>query len=149
MNASSMLASILVGGDAACLLTFAPRRPFAILKPLRASLDAARAEEYVVFGIALDLPLVSRLGVLATLRWQRRRIERAIERAGGRTVAWFGLDPSFNAFACVFELDTPAAAYAERYLRPRGAAPWLRRLLQFFSGCDPALGGIVVVSRKA
>ena len=86
---------------------------------------------------------------LATFRLQRRRAERAIVRAGAVVVAIYGVDPSLEQPACFYELNSPAADYADRCVRPRGPSPGLRRLATRLFGCDPALGGVLVIGRKS
>jgi hypothetical protein len=148
MHATTALSEIVAGRDARCSVVIAPRQPFVRLRALQSALAQARPGEYVAFGVALDLPLAPRLGVMAMLRWHRRRIERAIASGGGRALGWYGVDPNFDAFACVFELDTPAACYADQHLRPRGSRPRIKQLMSRWFGCDPSLGGLMVVSRK-
>jgi hypothetical protein len=86
---------------------------------------------------------------LVTFRLQRLRAERAIVRAGAEVVARYGVDPSLTQPACFYELDSPAAEYADRCIRPRGPSPGVRRLATRLFGCDPALGGVLVVGRKS
>jgi hypothetical protein len=115
---------------------------------LRAALAAADAGDCVVYAIPLNTPLPRRLNTVVTLRLQLRQIGRAIVGGGGQLVGTYGVDPSLETPACVFELNSVASAYADRCLRPRAPAERLRRILVRWFGCDPALGGVLVVGRK-
>jgi glycosyltransferase involved in cell wall biosynthesis len=117
-------------------------------EPLRTALDGMSAGDCIAYAIPLNAAPVARLVTLATLPWRLRRVERAIARGGAQVVARFGVDPSLDAPSCVYELNSPASDYADRCLRPRGAAQALRRILARWLACDPALGGIVVVGRQ-
>jgi len=117
-------------------------------EPLRSSLEGMSAGDCIAYVIALNVPLVARLVTLATLPLRLRRVERTIARSGARVVGRYGVDPSLEAPSCVYELCSPAAEYADRYLRPHGSVQALRRLLARWFTCDPALGGVVVVGRK-
>ena len=118
------------------------------MAPLRESLEQAAAGECVAFAVPLDTPKVTRLLSLVTLRWQRRRAERAIRQAGGEVVAHFGVDPSLAQPSWFYELDTPASDYTDRFMRPKGSNLVLRRIAERCFGCDPALGGVLVVGKK-
>lgn len=119
------------------------------MRPLEFALGQAADGDCVAYAIAIDTPLLTRLMTLATFRLQRRRAERAIARAGGEVVARYGVDPSLKQPACFYELDSPAAEYADRCVRPRGPSPGLRRMATSWFGCDPALGGVLIVGRKS
>ena len=119
------------------------------MRPLEFALEQAADGDCVAYAVAVDTPLFTRLMTLATFRLQRRRAERTIARAGGRVVASYGVDPSLTHPACFYELDSPAAEYADRCVRPRGPSPGLRRMATRCFGCDPASGGVLVVGRKS
>jgi hypothetical protein len=119
------------------------------MTPLRDAIEQANDGDCVAFAVPLDAPLVARLMTLATFRWQRRRAERAIRGSGGKVVAHFGVDPSLARPSWWYELDTPASEYADRFMRPRGTHLTLRRIAQRCFGCDPALGGVMVVGKKS
>ena len=106
------------------------------------------AGESIAYVIPLDGPPLRRLGSIAMLRIRLRQAEQELARAGVPIVARYGVDPHLDAPACVYELNTPASIYADRYLRPRGR--WLapRRVAAWCFGCDPALGAVVLVARK-
>lgn len=118
------------------------------LHPLENALATAAAGECIAYAVTVQAPAFTRLMTLATFRLQRRRAERAIVRGGGRVVTTYGVDPSLEKPACCYELDTPAAAYADRCVRPRGPAPGLRRIAARWFGVDPALGAVLVVGKK-
>jgi hypothetical protein len=145
---TATLRDVFACGDARCALVVVPGWPWMRLQDVRRAITTARPGEYVMCAVALNLPLLRRLGLMLVLRWQRRRIEGAVADAGGEPVAWYGVEPSLEAFACVFQLSSAAACYADRYLRPRGSLPRLRQALSRGFGCDPALGGVMLVSRK-
>jgi hypothetical protein len=118
------------------------------MAPLRQAIQQARQGDWVAFAVALDTPFLTRLMTLATLRWQLRRAERAIRSSGGEVVTHFGVDPSLAQPSWFYELNTPASEYSDRFMRPRGSNVALRRLAERLFGCDPALGGVLVVGRK-
>jgi glycosyltransferase involved in cell wall biosynthesis len=117
-------------------------------EPLRTALDRMSAGDCIAYAIALNAPPVARLATLATLPLRLRRIERMIARGGAQVVGRYGIDPNLDAPCCVYELNSLASEYADRCLRPSGAAQALRRILARWFACDPALGGVVVVGRK-
>lgn len=123
--------------------------PLSSMQGLESAFEQAADGDCVAYAIAVDTPIVTRLLTLATFRLQRRRAERAIVRARAEVVARYGVDPSLEQPACFYELNSPAAEYADRCVRPRGPSPGLRRLATRLFGCDPALGGVLVVGRKS
>jgi len=114
---------------------------------LRTALDGMSSGDCIAYAIGLNAPPVARLVTLTMLPLRLRRIERTIARGGAQVVGRYGIDPSLNAPSCVYELNSPAAEYADRCLRPRGSAQALRRILARWFVCDPGLGGVVVVGR--
>ena len=119
------------------------------MRPLADAFEQAADGDHLAYAVRVNTPLFTRLMTLATFRLQRRRAERAIARGGGRVVARYGVDPSLEQPACFYELDSPAADYADRCVRPRGPSPALRRIATRWFGCDPALGGVLVIGRKS
>lgn len=119
------------------------------MRPLAAALENAADGDGVAYALALNTPLLTRVMTVATFRLQRWRAERAIVRGGGRVVAAYGVDPSIEQPSCFHELNTPAADYVDRCVRPRGRAFDLRRIAMRWFGCDPALGGVLIVGRKS
>ena len=121
------------------------RCDFAELRRVATQLGTGQSIAYV---IRLDAPSLTRLASLALLRVRVRQIERELARAGAAIVARYGVDPHLDAPACVYELNTPASIYADRYLRPRGRLLAARRVAAWCFGCDPALGAVILVARK-
>jgi hypothetical protein len=115
---------------------------------LRDAFAAAHIGERVAFAIPLDTPAAERLMTLILFRWHRYRAQASMRRAGGSVVAHFGVDPSLDRPAYVSELGTAASTYADQYIRPRGSNVALRRVAAWCFGCDPALGGVLIVGRK-
>jgi hypothetical protein len=115
---------------------------------LRTALEGMSTGDCIAYAIALNASSVARLAMLATLPLRLRRVERTIARGGAQIVGRYGIDPSLEAPSCVYELNSPASEYADRCLRPRGAAQALRRILARRFACDPALGGIVILGKK-
>jgi hypothetical protein len=116
---------------------------------VRRLVDGLAAGECIAFAVPLNGAPVDRLMTLLTFRLRMRRIVRAMRDAGAEQMRRFGVDPDLEMPSCVYELDTDAAHYAERCLRPRGRFPMLRRALARIFGCDPALGAVVIIGRKA
>jgi hypothetical protein len=118
------------------------------MEPLRRAVAHAAIGESVAFAVPLDGPIVTRLLTLSTLRLQRRRAARALRSSGAGVITQFGVDPTLSRPSWFFELDTAAADYTDRHMRPRGRFVLLRRLAGRCFGCDPGLGGVLVVGRK-
>jgi hypothetical protein len=123
-----------------------PLRPG--LRELREAFAAAHVGERVAFAVPLDTPPAERLMTLIMFRWQRYRAESVMRRAGGTVLSRIGVDPSLDRPAYFCELGTAASAYADQYIRPRGSNVALRRLAAWCFGCDPAMGGVLIVGRK-
>ena len=140
-----MLETLLAAGPVTVIVQ---RAAWPDLRQLRRAIAEASAERDVAYAIRLDVTPAVRLLTAATLRLQLRLVEHAIVRSGRRVVGRYGVDPSLDAPVWLFELDTLAAQYADRCLRPRGRAPRLRRALARWLGCDPAVGAIVVVAGR-
>jgi hypothetical protein len=119
------------------------------LGELSAAVSALEPGEYIAYSIRLDLPLPARLATIAALSYRLRQIDRVLDRGKVTIVGTFGIDPHLDAPSFVYELNSAAADYADRCLRPRGAGEQLRRVVTYFCGYDLALGGIVVIGRKA
>jgi hypothetical protein len=119
------------------------------LGELSAAVSALGRGEYVAYSIRLDLPLPARLATIAALSYRLRQVDRVLDRGRVTIVGTFGIDPHLDAPSFVYELNSAAADYADRCLRPRGTGEQLRRVVTYFCGYDLALGGIVVIGRKA
>jgi hypothetical protein len=105
--------------------------------------------EFIAYSVRLNLPLPIRLVTIAALSYRIRQVERILERGHVSIVGLFGIDPHLDAPSFVYELNSAAADYADRCLRPRGTGEQLRRVVTYFCGYDLALGGIVVIGRKS
>ena len=119
------------------------------LSELSTATGALGSGEFITYTIRLDLPLPMRLVTIATLSYRVRQVERILERGRVTVLGSFGIDPHLEAPSFVYELNSAAADYADRCLRPRGTGQQLRRVVTYFCGYDLALGGIVVIGRKS
>lgn len=104
---------------------------------------------YITYSVRLDLPLPTRLLTIAALSYRLRQVERVMEKGHVTIVGTFGIDPHLDAPSFVYELNSAAADYADRCLRPKGTGEQLRRVMTYFCGYDLALGGVVVIGRKS
>jgi hypothetical protein len=118
------------------------------LTELALTIGALRSGDYVAYSVRLDLPLPARLVTIATLSYRLRQVTRVMEKGRVSTVGHFGIDPHLDAPSFVYELNSAAAEYADRCLRPKGSGQQLRRVVTYFCGYDLALGGVVVMGRK-
>ena len=119
------------------------------LSEVSAATSALGPGEFIAYSIRLDLPLPTRLVTIAALSYRVRQVERTFERGRVRVLGSFGVDPHLDAPSFVYELNSAAADYADRCLRPRGTGEQLRRFVTYFCGYDLALGGVVVIGRKS
>jgi hypothetical protein len=119
------------------------------LSELSAAASSIRPGTFVAYAVRLDLPLAARLLTIASLSYRLRRVERVLARVRVTIVGSFGVDPHLDAPSFVYELNSAAADYADRCLRPRGTAERLRRFVTYFCGYDLALGGVVIIGRKS
>jgi hypothetical protein len=115
---------------------------------VRRLVDGLAPGECIAFAIPLNGPVFQRLRTITTFRLRRRRILHAMRDAGALHVRRFGVDPDLEMPSCIYELDTAAALYADRCLRPSGRLRAIRRVIERVAGCDPALGAVVIVGRK-
>ena len=118
------------------------------LTELALTIGSLRSGDYVAYSVRLDLPLPARLATIATLSYRLRQVSRVMEKGRVSTIGNFGIDPHLDAPSFVYELNTAAAEYADRCLRPKGSGQQLRQVVTYFCGYDLALGGIVVMGRK-
>jgi hypothetical protein len=118
------------------------------LTELALEIGSLRSGDYVAYSVRLDLPLPLRLLTIATLSYRLRQVARVMEKGRVAMVGTFGIDPHLDAPSFVYELNSAAAEYADRCLRPKGNGQQLRQVVTYFCGYDLALGGIVVVGRK-
>jgi hypothetical protein len=119
------------------------------LPELSAATSSLGPGECITYSVRLDLPLPTRLVTIAALSYRLRQVERILERERVTLVGTFGIDPHLDAPSFVYELNSAAADYADRCLRPRGTGEQLRRFVTYFCGYDLALGGVVVIGRKS
>jgi len=119
------------------------------LSELSTATSALRPGEFIAYAVRLDLPLATRLVTIAALSYRLRQVERILGRARVTLVGSFGIDPQLDSPSFVYELNSAAADYADRCLRPRGKGEQLRRFITYFCGYDLALGGVVVIGRKS
>jgi hypothetical protein len=118
------------------------------LSELSAAVSLLGPTECIAYSVRLDVPLPMRLVTIAVLSYRLRQVERIFERGHVSVVGSFGIDPHLDAPSFVYELNSAAADYADRCLRPRGKGEQLRRFVTYFCGYDLALGGVVVIGRK-
>lgn len=118
------------------------------LSELSAATSSLGPGKFIAYSVRLDLPLPTRLLTMVALSYRLRAAVRILERGRVTVVGSFGVDPHFDAPSFVYELNSAAADYADRCLRPRGSGEQLRRFVAYFCGYDLALGGIVVIGRK-
>lgn len=119
------------------------------LARLQDALHRSAAGDVVAYAVPLAAPAAVRLLLLATLALRLRCAEWMMQRSGARAAVRYGIEPHLEAPAFVFELNTAASQYADRFLRARAPAAALRRLAARWFGCDPAIGAVVVMARKS
>jgi hypothetical protein len=119
------------------------------LSELSAATSSLGPGEFISYSVRLDLPLATRLVTIAALSYRLRQVERIFGRGRVTVIGSFGIDPHLDAPSFVYELNTAAADYADRCLRPRGTGAQLRRVVTYFCGYDLTLGGVVVIGRKS
>lgn len=115
---------------------------------LRAAVMRLNAGDIAAYVVPLDTPPLQRLLTLLTLPLRLRRAARTLEQARLSVVGRYGIDPHHEAPAFVYELNSAASTYADRWLRARGSAAAVRALLTKCFGCDPAVGAIALIGRK-
>jgi hypothetical protein len=115
---------------------------------LALAIGSLRSGDHVAYSVRLDLAPAARLLTIATLSYRLRQVTRVMEKGRVTLVGSFGIDPDLDAPSFVYELNSAAADYADRCLRPKGSSRQLRQVVTYFCGYDLALGGIVVIGRK-
>ena len=118
------------------------------LTELALEIGSLRSGDCVAYAVRLNLPIAARLATIATLSYRLRQVARVMEKGRVAIVGTFGVDPQLDAPSFVYELNSAAADYADRCLRPKGSGQQLRRVGTYFCGYDLALGGVVVMGRK-
>jgi hypothetical protein len=119
------------------------------LEHLTATLQQSAAGDLVAYAVPLEAPPLARLLTFVTLRLRLKRAERMMQRGGVAGVCRYGIDPRLEAPAFVYQLDSAASQYADRFLRARGSAAALRWFAARCFGYDPAVGAVVVMGRKS
>lgn len=118
------------------------------LTELALAVGSLRSGDYIAYSVRLDLALPVRLLTIAALSYRLRQVARVMEKGRVTPVGTFGIDPDLDAPSFVYELNSAAADYADRCLRPKGNGQQLRQVAMYFCGYDLALGGVVVIGRK-
>jgi hypothetical protein len=121
------------------------------LSGLTLQIPPAEKRDPVMVGI----PLRSGGGRLAdlvswaTLPLRVRTCERALLKSGCCHVARYAVEPSLEAPSLVFELGSIAEEYATTHLLGHsGRWSLLRRMLAWWLGCDPSVGGIILIGTR-
>jgi hypothetical protein len=118
------------------------------LTELALAIGSLRSGDYIAYSVRLDLPLPIRLLTIASLSYRLRQVGRVMDKGRVAQIGAYGIDPHLEAPSFVYELNSAAADYADRCLRPRGSGQQLRQVVTYFCGYDLALGGVVVMGRK-
>jgi hypothetical protein len=120
------------------------------LRPLTLQVNLPRRREPIIVGI----PLRSGRGRLADLRsWATlpmrvRKCEKALV-ASGCQVTRYAVEPSLANPSLIFELGSIAEEYARTHLLGHSRR-WMlvRRVLGWWLGCDPSVGGIILIGTR-
>jgi hypothetical protein len=79
----------------------------------------------------------------------RARIEQFLGRGGASAAAAYAIAPDCDAPVWVYRVESPAADYAHSHLLPRGAGRQaLRAAVRWWTGCDPAVAGLLIVGGR-
>lgn len=120
------------------------------MRQLTLQVHAPRQRGPVIVGI----PLKNGRGRLAALRsWATlpgrvRKCERALE-ASGCHVTRYAVEPGLEAPSLIFELGSIAEEYAATHLLGHsGRWSVIRRALRWWLGCDPSVGGILLIGTR-
>ena len=80
----------------------------------------------------------------------RARAARRLTERGAAAVEAYAIGPDLEHPMWIYPLHTAAGAYAERHLVP---APdrhyWIRAVITWWIGCDPAAAAVVLVGRSS
>jgi hypothetical protein len=120
------------------------------LRTLTLRVHAPRRREPVIVGI----PLRNGRGRLADFRsWATlpkrvRDCERALVESGCR-VTRYAVEPNLASPSLIFELGSIAEEYATTHLLGHSRR-WslVRRALRWWLGCDPSVGGIILIGTR-
>ena len=153
--ADTVLQTLLLGEAAAAKAPAARCRVVVDGRPLASALGELRDAstrlapgDAIAYVVTLNAPIAARLVMLLTLPLRLRSALRVIERDRLVLVGRYAIDPDVEAPSFIYQLDSAAARYADRSMRPRGSDSRLRRLITKWAGCDPALGAVALVARK-
>ena len=120
------------------------------LRPLTLQIEAPARQAPIIVGIPVRTGR-GRLADLmswATLPMRVRACERALVKSGCR-VTRYAVDPGLDAPNLVFELGSIAEEYALTHLLGHsGRWRLARRALAWWLGCDPSVGGIVLIGSQ-
>jgi hypothetical protein len=149
-----LLQTLLLGPEAA--LSPQPRCHIVVggglhfnFEQLNRAVDASTAGDYVAYAVPLEASPLHRLWTLATLKLRLRRAARLVRQKGLAGVCTYGIDPHLDSPTFAYEWNSVASQYADRFLRARGSRAVLRMCITRLVGCDPAVGGIVVMGRRS
>jgi hypothetical protein len=120
------------------------------LQPLMLRLDPPPRREPVIVGIPLrdGRGRLADLMSWATLPLRVRKCERALVESGCR-VTRYAVDPTLANPSLIFELGSIAEEYATTHLLGHSRR-WslVRRMLRWWLGCDPSVGGMILIGTK-
>ena len=129
-------------------------RIFRVLESTGAAADA-NGRDATTIAVPIAVASASRMRQctrLVLLRVTVHAAARRLARAGAIPTGTYGVFPDAATPQIVYELRTPAADYAERYLLPtsppRVLTSWVRRALRIVAGCDPAIGHVIVIGQR-
>lgn len=105
--------------------------------------------DHPVLVLRLPVGRAARAAAWTLMPLRMRIASRRMSRAGARAITRLACYPDADSPTLVYEIPSAAARYAERHLLPAGPtgslANLVRSVLAAWSGCDPAVGAIVVM----
>jgi hypothetical protein len=129
------------------LVLVATRTPAAACwEPLDIASAVSAGECPAVLIQMSDAGRLARIAQLVLLPLARARVERQLTRWGAAGSTGYAVAPSCDAPMWVYRIDSAAATYAHSHLMPRGAWGPLRDVLRWWTGCDPAVAGLLVIA---
>jgi hypothetical protein len=144
------LLDLFAGGDGPRPVLVADGSPVAFCWRGFRSAPAARHGEPLAVLIRIgDTGRLTRLCRWMLLPVARVRARRILAAHAVRRTAAFAIAPSCEAPTWVYELDSPAAVYADANLLPRPAG-WrsLRDAVRWWTSCDVSIGALLVVGER-
>ena len=106
------------------------------------------SDDWVAVVVPLQEAGLTRLCAWFVLPLRLAMAERRLARAGILPVARFACYPDLKSPTLVYQLRSAARRYAEDCLIPTAPHRLARRALSTWAGCDPTVGGIVIVGMK-